>query len=146
MEIWKKIPSVDGVLASSDGRVWVLPTIGKMPNGALREYKTKPTFGYEEKTATGRGGVKKRYIIRVYRLKKTFKVHQLVCEAFHGPKPFPSAIVLHLDEEASNNSADNLRWGTRKENQNFPKAMAAFKARVGDLSPYAIHKKRMEGK
>lgn len=52
------------------------------------------------------------------------KVHQLVCEAFHGPKPFPEAVVIHLDEDALNNRPENLKWGTQKENLNMPKFKA----------------------
>jgi len=44
------------------------------------------------------------------------KVHQLVCEAFHGPKPFEKAVVIHIDEDAHNNRPENLMWGTQKEN------------------------------
>lgn len=43
-------------------------------------------------------------------------VHQLVCEMFHGPKPSPSHMVRHLDGDRQNNSADNLCWGTHREN------------------------------
>ena len=59
-----------------------------------------------------------RYIL-VYR-RKTRKVHRLVCEAFHGPAPFAAAVVMHLDENPLNNRADNLAWGTQKENLNAP--------------------------
>jgi hypothetical protein len=141
-EVWKEVPSEPSIMASSKGRVWIKPFVGQMPNGTLRTYKTKPTYGFEEKTATAREGSPKRMIFRVGRLKKTFKVHRLVCEAFWGPAPSPSSIVLHLDEDPSNNVPSNLRWGTRKENQNFPKAKQAFSARVGDKSPWAIHMRR----
>jgi hypothetical protein len=52
------------------------------------------------------------------------KVHQLVCEAFHGPKPFSTAVVIHLDEDGHNNRPENLKWGTQKENLNMPKYKA----------------------
>jgi DNA-binding MarR family transcriptional regulator len=48
--------------------------------------------------------------------KVTRLVHQLVCEAFHGPKPFPEAQVRHRDGERLNNWAENLTWGTAAEN------------------------------
>jgi hypothetical protein len=48
--------------------------------------------------------------------RQTYRVHRLVCETFHGPKPFPEAQVRHLDGNKRNNHADNLRWGTTKEN------------------------------
>jgi hypothetical protein len=43
-------------------------------------------------------------------------VHQIVCEAFHGPKPSPTHQVAHYDGTRFNNRADNLRWATPKEN------------------------------
>ena len=52
------------------------------------------------------------------------KIHQAVCEAFHGPKPFPEAVVIHLDEDGHNNRPENLKWGTQKENLNMPKFKA----------------------
>lgn len=44
------------------------------------------------------------------------KAHQLVCEAFHGPKPFEGAEVCHNDGTRTNDHFKNLRWGTRAEN------------------------------
>jgi hypothetical protein len=43
-------------------------------------------------------------------------VHQLVCEAFHGPRPTSEHQVRHLDGNRLNNHATNLAWGTREEN------------------------------
>lgn len=43
-------------------------------------------------------------------------LHPIVCAAFHGPKPFPKAVVRHLDGDSQNNCANNLRWGTPQEN------------------------------
>lgn len=47
----------------------------------------------------------------------TRTVHRLVCEAFHGPCPEWACEVRHLDGNPANNRADNLRWGTRAENE-----------------------------
>lgn len=44
-------------------------------------------------------------------------VHQLVCETFHGPRPFPEAQVRHLNGMNTDNRAANLVWGTRAENE-----------------------------
>jgi hypothetical protein len=49
------------------------------------------------------------------RNRKARKVHHLVCEAFHGPRP-PGLHALHNDDDEHNNRADNLRWGTYAEN------------------------------
>jgi len=43
-------------------------------------------------------------------------VHRLVLLAFTGPEPFPQADGRHKDGDAMNCSADNLEWGTRKDN------------------------------
>ena len=48
--------------------------------------------------------------------KKKKQVSQMVCEAFHGPKPTSLHEVAHNNGRPSNNSKKNLRWATRKEN------------------------------
>jgi len=42
-------------------------------------------------------------------------IHRLVCEAWHGPRP-EGMECRHLDGNPFNNTPDNLRWGTSKEN------------------------------
>lgn len=49
--------------------------------------------------------------------KQSRPVHTMVCAAFHGPKPTSSHEVRHLDGDRRNNRPDNLRWGTRSENE-----------------------------
>ncbi len=44
------------------------------------------------------------------------RVHQLVCAAFHGPRPSEAHQVRHLDGSRTNNHFTNLAWGTAKEN------------------------------
>jgi hypothetical protein len=115
-EIWK--PSrLPGVSVSSWGRVMTDPFEGQQPNGGVRIYGGKPTYGTWNKAD-------KRFLYKWK--KKTQKVHQLVCDAFNGPKPFPEAVVMHDDEDSSNNVPSNLKWGTQKENLNYP----GFKAKV----------------
>lgn len=43
------------------------------------------------------------------------RVHQLVCEAFYGPRP-EGHEVAHYDAVKINNAASNLRWATHYEN------------------------------
>lgn len=43
------------------------------------------------------------------------RVHRLVAQTFI-PNPDNLPIVLHLDNDPSNNNLDNLKWGTKKEN------------------------------
>ena len=107
-EIWRDIPSLPGVLASSEGRIMMVPYRGPMPRGGQRPYGGTPTFGVWNKADC-------RFIISTDG--RTYKVARLVAEAFHGSPPFEGAVVMHLDENSANNRADNLRWGTKSENQ-----------------------------
>ena len=43
------------------------------------------------------------------------KIHQLVLEAFVGPRP-DGQVVRHLDGNPANNVLSNLAWGTHSEN------------------------------
>lgn len=52
---------------------------------------------------------------------KSHDVHILVCEAFHGPRPygqFPQDYhASHVDGDRYNNQPNNLKWETRQENE-----------------------------
>lgn len=45
-----------------------------------------------------------------------YSVHSLVAAAFLPNKPSTRHEIRHLDGEKTNNHADNLAWGTQKEN------------------------------
>lgn len=133
-EIWRPVPSEPGVLASNLGRVLLAPSYAPMPHGGYRLYVPKPVHG-----SITRSSAKAAHVYRLClvprqddcRRQAPRKVHQLVCEAFHGPKPFPDAVVIHVDENGLNNRPENLRWGTQKENMNMPKIKAYHKSRTG---------------
>lgn len=131
-EVWIPVPSKPGLMASSWGRIQLPKSDAAMPNGGSRSYYPKPTFGLKSRASkTARhvymGLFNKRF--------GNMKVHRLVCEAFHGPAPCSKSVVIHLDEDATNNRPENLRWGTQKENMNMPGYIAYCKARTGDNSP-----------
>lgn len=112
-EVWREVPSLPALLVSSEGRVMTKPYRAPLPNGGMRSYGGKPYFGVWSKTDH-------RFII-VYK-GKCYKVHQLVCEAFNGLRPDDPPegriVCMHLDENSANNRADNLAWGTQKQNLN----------------------------
>ena len=103
------------------------PFYGPMPHGGFRAYGGEPRFGVWNK-------LHGRFII-VFK-QKTYKVHRLVCEAFHGPQPDGKPICMHLDENSANNRPDNLAWGTQKENLNAPAVKVYQRARCGAKDPY----------
>lgn len=49
---------------------------------------------------------------------KRKKIHQLICETFHGAQPTPRHQVRHLDGSKRNNHANNLAWGTALDDAN----------------------------
>jgi hypothetical protein len=128
-EVWKPVPSLPGVVASSLGRIRLPQVTYEMPNGGMRVTTPTERLG-EVRTAARDASCKYRAIYA--RKFGNIKVHRAVCEAFHGSSPSPSHVVLHLDENGLNNRPENLRWGTRKENQNAPsfKAWAAATCRA----------------
>lgn len=120
MEIWRRVPSVPDYMACSDGRLMRVPYNASMPNGGLRQYGGQPTWGVWNKQE-GR--------FQLHYKGKNYKVAQLVCEAFHGEKPTPESVCMHIDENAANNAATNLAWGTQKENMNAP-GYKAYRAKL----------------
>jgi hypothetical protein len=93
MTEWRESPSFTGYLVSDDGRVIGRKghELGQWPDGE----------GYLLVKVAGR----------------KLGVHQLVCEAFHGPKPTPKHEVAHGDGHPTHNRSDNLRWATSAENK-----------------------------
>ena len=106
MENWKPVPGYEGCYEVSDrGSVRSLDRVARdgkrlrgqaiapwqMPSGHLRVGLT-------------RNGIK-----------RTLKVHRLVLLAFVGPPP-TGMEVLHRDGDPTNNTLENLRWGTKSEN------------------------------
>ena len=139
-EVWKPVPSEPGVLASSHGRVLLAPGYAPLPNGGFRLYAPEPRFGEVAKSNKAAKHVYRHIMVKrsdAHRRQAPRKVHQLVCEAFHGPKPFDRAVVIHKDEDSLNNRPENLKWGTQKENLNAPGFKAYCKTRAGKDSPSA---------
>jgi len=123
-EIWRRSPSNPDLMVSSHGRVMVIPYSKPMPYGGERSYGGVPTYGQWDG---------ERYVY-TRRGKKTLKVARLVCEAFNGP-PDDGQMCLHEDEDSRNNRPDNLRWGTNKENLNYPGYLEYCRSRIGHNSP-----------
>jgi hypothetical protein len=134
MEIWKESNSHFGVMVSSMGRVRLPVVQSKMPHGGTRVHQTKPTLG---SVCKSNKNAQHEYRNIHNRRLGHMKVHQLVCDAFHGPKPFDGAVVIHINEDGLDNRAENLKWGTQKENLNMPKFLEYCRSRTGSNSPTA---------
>lgn len=134
LERWRYCASVPEYIVSSDGRLMKLPFVGSMPYGGTRHYESTPIRGVVHEHNGQRP--------TIHYNGKNYRVSRLVCEAFHGPAPFPKAIVMHIDDNPENNRADNLKWGTQKENLNSESFIAYCRSRTGENSPYVKGKKK----
>ena len=63
--------------------------------------------------------------------KRRTHLHRLLAEVFISPKPFPGAIVRHLDGNSRNNNLKNLAWGTYKDNEDDKIAHGTWNTRNG---------------
>jgi len=97
MEIWKTIAEFDGLYeASSLGRIRRIP-VGNIISQHLDDK------GY--------------LVVNLHNGKRNLrKVHLLIGKAFHGPKPNPSAMMLHSNDVRTDNRESNLYWGTALQN------------------------------
>lgn len=99
----RKIPGHEGYMVSSCGKV--LSGRGKKGSPLRDLNPVLNQSGYPTVTIRRDDGT--------YR---TCRVHQLVAEAFIGPRP-DGMQVRHLDGNSANPSLNNLRYGTPTENQ-----------------------------
>jgi hypothetical protein len=65
------------------------------------------------------------------------QIHRLVAMAFIGPAPKPGLCVLHSDDNPTNNTPPNLRWGTSKENAADRKLNRGWHDLAGAKNPAA---------
>ena len=91
---WRECARFPGYMVSNLGQVWS-PKSGKIIKGI--------SAGQMEYLCIDFGGTSRAY------------VHRLICEAFHGPAQ-EGMQVRHIDGNNRNNRADNLAWGTVREN------------------------------
>ncbi len=110
MEIWKDIKGYEGLYKiSSYGRVLSLARTKKMPRTGGIHY-------LQEKVLSPRI-IKSYYYVNLGKNGKriSYKVHRLVCSAFHE-NIFNKPDVNHKDCIKLNNNSYNLEWATKKEN------------------------------
>lgn len=97
--MWKDIPEYEGLYQiNEDGDV------RSIKNGIIRNKAkcTMPT-GYQYVSLWKNNKIKNN------------SIHRLVAKTFI-PNPYNLPIVMHLDNNPSNNNVNNLKWGTFQEN------------------------------
>lgn len=108
MEIWKTAVMTNGEIINA----YEVSTYGNIRhkiNLRNRKFKTdigkrtKPQYSYKRVNISHKG------------IKRTLRIHSVICTTFHGMKPSGQQ-VRHLDGNCHNNYANNLKWGTPLQN------------------------------
>lgn len=78
---------------------------GKSKSGPLRRLRPgRHTTGYSQ------------YGLMIDGKARTMLAHQIVARAFLPPRPSGEHVVRHINGDPTDSRADNLAWGTQKEN------------------------------
>jgi hypothetical protein len=125
-EVWRAVQGVPDLYVSSLGRVHSRP----------HDPRSAPHFGHPC-PQSGR----LRVVIKRGGRTLNFRIHKLVAEAFLGPRP-PGLVIIHKDEDQTNNRASNLKYGTQRENLNMPKFLEYCRSRTGENHPRRKAKRR----
>ena len=111
-EKWLPVVGYEGLYEVSDqGRVKSLEKKVVYKDGRVRTQPERirdPKFG-----SNWRPSLK---MVHPDKPDRSLQIHRMVLEAFVGPCP-EGMETLHYDDNPENNSLENLRWGTRSENQ-----------------------------
>lgn len=113
MEEWRTIPGHIGYEASNLGRI-------RCKGGRLLG-QSQTEYGYL------------RVYIRIGSQRKHKMAHRLVALAYPQGQ---GSIVRHLDDDKANNRAENLRWGTQKQNHSDSRRNGTASCdRIGSAHP-----------
>jgi len=93
-EIWRDVPGYEGMYQVSDQ--------GRVRNASGRVLSLCTISGGYKAVSLGRNNSK--------------TVHRLVALAFLGPPSNKNTLVLHSDGNRTNNTLDNLRYGSHADN------------------------------
>ncbi|MBW4793801.1 hypothetical protein ACVWVZ_004756 [Pseudomonas tolaasii] len=110
----KPCPSFPGYSATNDGRVFSHRRRGKgTQRGSVSTID--PDFMHKLAQQTTSKGYKTASVMLPNGKSRPVGVHQLVADAFHGACP-DGLVVRHLNGVPSDNSPENLKYGTNTEN------------------------------
>lgn len=112
MENWRFVENYENYLVSDKGNILSLPVVSKVIDGHTKGTNQNP--GRLLKPRALPQGHQQVCLVKEGN-KKWVYVHRLVAEAFIK-RNRNADIVMHLDDDPSNNTVENLKWGTQLEN------------------------------
>lgn len=95
-------PSFPGFFAAADGRIFRSTPTGELVTATVLPDEPGRYLRVNVPTAE--------------RARRRVRVHTIVADAFLPPRPFPAAVVRHLNDDKLDNRADNLAWGSHGQN------------------------------
>ncbi len=125
VERWLPVTGWEGFYEVSDhGRVRSIDRVimSRSSAGGLCEHRRK---GRIKNQASDKDGYKLVTFCRDGK-EKMRRVHQLVMEAFAGPRPAWATMVNHKDGVPSNNLLSNLEWSHNQHNQRHAPARPRY--------------------
>lgn len=117
-ERWAPVVGFEGLYEVSDqGRVRSLDRVVPLQGHPTLKQRTMRGRVLFQKTNRPAAGPYKRKQVALWKENRehTMNVARLVAEAFL-PNPDNAPLVLHLDDDATNNRLSNLAWGDQAEN------------------------------
>jgi hypothetical protein len=106
---WRAVPGIDAsvLLVSSTG--WIRTKYG----GGFADANGNRELGPPRQGMAFKG----HKVVNIRN--KKYKISELVCYAFVGPRPSTNHIVFHKDGDVLNSNVENLRWGTTADSDEY---------------------------
>jgi hypothetical protein len=139
VERWKEIPGYNGLYEVSDhGQVRSYAHTGRKPKSGIVKRRDIPIILRPTRSKKIDGYV--QVDLQCDGERKIGRMHRLVAEAFIGEAPFEGALVMHKDDDKTNNHYSNLAWGTTADNvddkvskSRHPMGTKMYNAKLTDL-------------
>lgn len=134
----KEIPGFSGYFVSKYGDVYSTRRIGHTARDS--------TDGKLRRLQLHKNGLYLRVNLKINRKVYNKRVHLLILETFVGPRP-ADHVTRHIDGNCTNNRLDNLKWGTRQENEadkkRHGKAIVGSQHKLAKLNEEKVYQARL---
>ena len=128
---WRVIPGLESYAINADGVIKALPKIREGKLDCLNNHEgciEKSQRKYKEHIIKPRYTARYWYVCLMHNgIKKDYRVHRLVYQAFIGDIP-NGMVIDHIDGDRNNNNINNLRCVTSSENKRNP--VTRYKNRI----------------
>lgn len=133
---YREIPDRPGYRFGSDGTAW---------NHPVRDLWGRTNWSPMRGHVRPDGSV--QILMKVAGKNKLFRLHELIAEAFHGPRPAPGMRCKRRDGDPCNNRPDNLYWSERAEDVSGRTSKPCCKCKVvKPLEDFTVRSQTRDGR